>query len=93
MPRTRHSTLIPAAARVVRVLKRAGFAPHPGRIDPMGGKGAVRIKLAVDPGRTRIRVAGGGVQELFLYGPVEMQKVAAVLVEAFGKSALEAVTE
>lgn len=92
MARTRHSTLIPAAARAVRALKKAGFAPHPGRIDPMGGKGGVRIKLTAEPGRTRIRVAGGGVQELFLYGPVEMEQVAAALTEAFGKAALEAVS-
>ncbi|MBF0177395.1 MAG: hypothetical protein HQL63_11200 [Magnetococcales bacterium] len=90
--KTPHTTLIPAAARVARMLRRAGLAPYPGLIDPKGGKGgAFRIKVTSDPGRIRIRVAAGGVQELYLYGSVSLDKVVSILVAELGSQALEQV--
>ncbi|MBF0142013.1 MAG: hypothetical protein HQL57_06975 [Magnetococcales bacterium] len=89
---TRHSSLTDNAARVVAALRRAGFRPHPGPISGrFGGGGTVRVKISGESGRTRLRVAGGGVQELFLYGPVRMETVVAVIRELFGPDSLEAV--
>ncbi|MEO5367050.1 MAG: hypothetical protein H7831_12035 [Magnetococcus sp. WYHC-3] len=90
--RTRHTTLIPTARRVHAALTAAGWRPHPGPIDPRGGRGgALRVKINADPGRTRIRVSGGGVQELYMYGPVDLQQVRQVLASTLGEAAIEAV--
>ncbi|MBF0424923.1 MAG: hypothetical protein HQL66_03775 [Magnetococcales bacterium] len=92
--KTPHTTLTPAAARVARILRRGGLAPYPGPIDPKGGKGGtLRIKVTNDPGRLRIRVAGGGVQELYLYGPVTLPTVVALLAASLGSQALEHVDD
>nr|CRH06184.1 protein of unknown function [Candidatus Magnetococcus massalia] len=91
---TRHSTLLPGAARVAKALKKGGYLPHPGPIDPKGGKGgSLRIKISSDPSRTRIRVAGGGVQELFLYGEVEINAVWSLLSDSFGSQVMEAIAD
>ncbi|ABK44818.1 hypothetical protein Mmc1_2318 [Magnetococcus marinus MC-1] len=91
---TRHSTLTPHARRVAEVLSRSGFHPHPGPIDPKGGRGGVlRIKLSADANRTRVRVAGGGVQELYLYGQADLQQVERVLTAALGQQVLEALVD
>ncbi|MBF0154475.1 MAG: hypothetical protein HQL64_12105 [Magnetococcales bacterium] len=92
--KTPHTTLTPAAARVARLLRRAGLTPYPGPIDPKGGKGGTfRIKVSNDRGRIRIRVAAGGVQEIYLYGPVQLARVVEILAAHLGPQALEHVEE
>ena len=89
--RTRHTSLTDAAGKVVKALRAAGYRPHPGRISARGGKGAVRLKVSGDSSRTRIRVAGGGVQELLLYGDVELDHLLTVLRQTVGPDAIEQV--
>ncbi|MBF0623605.1 MAG: hypothetical protein HQL82_02240 [Magnetococcales bacterium] len=88
--KTRHTTLTPSAAKVVAILRRAGFRPHPGTINPRGGHGGtMRIKITSEPGRTRIRVAGGGVQEVYLYGPVEPTRIIDALQRHLGSGVVQ----
>ncbi|MBF0136823.1 MAG: hypothetical protein H7833_15830 [Magnetococcus sp. DMHC-1] len=92
--KTPHTTLIPTAARVARILRRAGLVPYPGPIDPKGGKGGTyRIKVTHDPGRIRIRVAAGGVQELYLYGPIDLAHLVNLLTTQLGAQAIEHVDQ
>lgn len=73
---TRHSSLTEKAALLCRALRKAGFFPHPGPINARGsGSGDCRIKISAENGRTRIRVTGHGVQEIFLYGSVDVEEV------------------
>lgn len=89
---TRHSSLTDNGTRVWKILKRADLHPHPGPISAKSGRGGLlRIKISCDSTRTRIRVAGGGVQEIFLYGSVDHNRVVAILVEEFGIGAIESV--
>jgi hypothetical protein len=77
---------------VCKILRRAGFHPHPGPISARSGRGGqVRLKISSDDGRIRIRVAGGGVQEIFIYGSVEMDVVVASLSDALGSAVIESV--
>ncbi|OSM04818.1 hypothetical protein [Magnetofaba australis] len=80
--RTRHTSLIPNAEKVVALLRKAGYKPHPGPIDGRGGRGALRIKIVAQPNRTRIIVSGGGAQEIYLYGPVDLQQLFEILPQA-----------
>ncbi|MEG3637707.1 hypothetical protein [Magnetococcus sp. PR-3] len=90
---TRHTTLTSHARKVSVALIRAGFKPHPGPIDPKGGRGgSMRIKVSVDANRTRVRVAGGGVQVLYLYGTSDKQ-VWETLQQALGYHVMEALVD
>ncbi|MBF0380717.1 MAG: hypothetical protein HQL69_06855 [Magnetococcales bacterium] len=90
---TRHTTLTDNGAKVYKTLQRAGFYPHPGHISGRSGRGGqLRLKISSDSSRTRIRVAGGGVQEIFLYGSVNLKLVVTSLREVFGQKAIETVT-
>ncbi|MBF0195603.1 MAG: hypothetical protein HQL71_13660 [Magnetococcales bacterium] len=90
---TRHTTLTDNGAKVFKVLQRAGFYPHPGHISGRFGRGGeMRVKITSECGRTRIRVAGGGVQEIFLYGSVDLKLVVSSLSDVLGPKAIEAVT-
>ncbi|MGN7612258.1 hypothetical protein ACQZV8_09260 [Magnetococcales bacterium HHB-1] len=92
--RPRHSSLTGVARRVVKILKKEGWIVHPGRIDPKGGRGGqTRIKLTAESNRTRIRVAGGGVQEMFLYGDVVLSDLVRVLEKAFDKKSIESIED
>ncbi|MBF0369081.1 MAG: hypothetical protein HQL52_06460 [Magnetococcales bacterium] len=91
--RTRHTTLTEKANQVSRALKKGGWLVHPGPIDARGGRGGdLRVKINAESGRVRIRVAGGGVQELFLYGPVELNRVVESISTALGATAIESVS-
>lgn len=84
--RTPHTTLIESAARVAALLRSAGFAPYPGVIDPKGGKGGiVRIRVRLEPGRTRVSVCGGGAQEILLYGAVDRLEIERTLAPLEGR--------
>ncbi|HIJ85572.1 MAG: hypothetical protein HW380_1458 [Magnetococcales bacterium] len=73
---TRHTSLTEKAVLLCRALRKAGYRPHPGPIDGRGrSRGDCRIKISSEPGRIRLRVTGHGVQEVFLYGPVELEKI------------------
>jgi hypothetical protein len=90
---TRHTTLTDNGAKVCKILQRAGFYPHPGLIRGRSGRGGeLRVKISADSGRTRIRVAGGGVQEIFLYGSVDLKLVVSSLSDVLGRKAIENVT-
>lgn len=89
---TRHTSLTDNGAKVCQLLKRAGFRPHPGPISARSGRGgALRVKISADQGRTRIRIAGGGVQEVFLYGTVELQHLVDILSLGLGSHVIESV--
>ncbi|MBF0108174.1 MAG: hypothetical protein HQL76_03230 [Magnetococcales bacterium] len=82
---TRHSSLTEKAALLCKALRQAGFHPHPGPINARGrGGGDCRVKINSEPGRIRLRVTGHGVQEVFLYGPVAMDRVVATIKEIQG---------
>ncbi|MBF0444150.1 MAG: hypothetical protein HQL68_01065 [Magnetococcales bacterium] len=90
---TRHTTLTENGAKVCKILQRSGFYPHPGHISGRSGRGGeMRVKISADRGRTRIRVAGGGVQEIFLYGSVDLEMVVSSLSDVLGRQAIETVT-
>ncbi|MBF0144614.1 MAG: hypothetical protein HQL84_00830 [Magnetococcales bacterium] len=73
---TRHSSLTEKAALLCKALRKAGFHPHPGPINARGrGGGDCRVKISSDSGRIRLRVTGHGVQEVFLYGPVDLDRL------------------
>ncbi|MBF0604711.1 MAG: hypothetical protein HQL07_13590 [Nitrospirae bacterium] len=73
---TRHTSVTEKAALVCKVLRRLGYRPHPGPIDARGRRsGACRIKISSEPSRTRLRITGQGVQEVFLYGPVVLADI------------------
>ncbi|MBF0453187.1 MAG: hypothetical protein HQL72_00035 [Magnetococcales bacterium] len=89
---TRHTSLTDNGAKVCKALRRGGFSPHPGPISARSGRGGqLRIKVSSENGRTRIRVAGGGVQEIFLYGLVDIDKVVRALDEMSGSFVIESV--
>jgi hypothetical protein len=87
---TRHSSVTDNGAKVCKILRRAGFHPHPGPISARSGRGGeLRIKITSDSGRVRIRVSGGGVQEIFLYGAVDFESLVKSLADALGRDAIE----
>ncbi|MBF0621651.1 MAG: hypothetical protein HQL54_06955 [Magnetococcales bacterium] len=89
---TRHTSLTDKAAKVCRQLRRAGFHPHPGPISARGGHGgALRIKISAEPNRIRLRIAGSGVQEVFLYGPIVLNDLIRTVQDQFGKRSIESV--
>ena len=91
---TRHTSLTQNAGKVAAALRKAGLRPHPGRISARSGSGgALRVKITADPGRTRIRVSGGGVQELFIYGAVNLKSVQAAIVRRLGSDVIESIVE
>lgn len=81
---TRHTSVTENAALLCKALRKAGYHPHPGPINARGrGSGDCRVKISSEVGRTRLRVTGHGVQEVFLYGPVDVAKIITV-IEAMG---------
>jgi len=89
---TRHSSLTQNGAKVAKILTKEGFFPHPGEISARaGGGGEIRIKIIADDGRTRIRVSGGGVQQIYIYGSVSLPELVETLSNAFGSGAIESV--
>ncbi|MBF0138689.1 MAG: hypothetical protein HQL74_00265 [Magnetococcales bacterium] len=81
---TRHTSLTEKAALLCKALRKVGYHPHPGPINAKGrSSGDCRVKISSEAGRTRLRVTGHGVQEVFLYGPVDIAKIVSV-IEATG---------
>lgn len=81
--RTQHSTLTETAKRAAKALRAAGFLPHPGVINPARSRSCPRVTVTAEQNRVRIAVAGGGTQEILVYGLADKDEIIEALKRAF----------
>lgn len=80
-----HTSLTGPGKRVAKVIKRLGYVPHPGPIDPKRTRGHARVTVTAERSRVRIVATGEGIQDVYLYGSVDHQSVVRALSGEFGE--------
>ena len=81
---TSHSTLIPTAKKIAKLLKANGYFPYPGIINPKAGKGGTtRITIREELSRTVLIISSAGVQEVYLYGQIDINALYDILLADF----------
>ena len=81
---TSHSSLTPTAKKVSKLLKLYGYFPYPGIINPKSGKGGkTRITIREETNRIVIIISSAGVQEVYLYGVVDIDMLYDILLSEF----------
>ena len=81
---TSHSTLIPTAKKIAKLLKSKGYFPYPGIINPKAGKGGTtRITIREEASRVVLIISSAGVQEVYLYGQIDIVTLYDILMADF----------